>query len=84
MYTGMDLQCSLQEILPGMQGVKTMKHKHTYFLVWTQPIHQTKVPRQASRVLCSPLSLLCIQPPIGMILPLVKNEKHVSYANVLP
>lgn len=31
----------------------------------------------------SPLSLLCIQPPTGMILPLVKNEKHVSYANVL-
>jgi len=36
------------------EGVRTVKHENACFLVWTQPIHQTKVPRQACCVLCFP------------------------------
>lgn len=76
MCTGMDLQSGLRDSA-WHEGVRTENHAHTYFLVWTQPIHQPKAP------LLPPFSLLCIQPPIGMILPLMKNEKRVSYASVL-
>lgn len=51
-----------------------MEHEHTFLLLWTLPI--PPVP------LLPPFSL--VQPATnGMIWPLVKNEKHVSYANVL-
>lgn len=57
-----------------------MNIAHGFFLVWTQPIYQTKVPRQAFYV--TPFFFFLVQ-PIGMILLLLKNEEYISYVNIL-
>lgn len=72
--TGGDLQCTVWEILSGMRGKDCETWTHLF------PSLDTV---NTSSAFCFLPFLLCIQPPIGMVLPLVKHEKHVSFANLL-